>query len=107
MSRECVNNCKIETLANESLLKNYIEELNITPYNQQKSMPNPTLVEGKYITFTSYRVHKFASKDQEDKENPIFDSHYPTLYFHDIESGKLEWEIYGAEMFAEFDTKNK
>ena len=109
LSRDCDNNCKIEILNKDCMLKNYIEELNITPYNEQKPMPNPTLVDGKFITFTAYSVHKFPSfpSPPNDQENLIFDSHYPTLYFHDIAAGKLDWEIFGAEMFADFDAKNK
>ena len=70
-------------------------------------MPNPTIVNDEYIVFTAYKVHKFPSfASPGNKENPISDCHYPTLYFHDIESGKLDWEIYGAEMLAEFDPKS-
>ena len=45
------------------------------------------------------------SNQSEDKE--VKDSHFPTIYFYDLEKQKVEWEILGAEVFCSFIDNQK
>ena len=56
--------------------------------------------------FTAYLLEQspsFVARDMEHKDNPVRPNWYPSIYFFDLDSQRVSWEIYGAEQFISIE----
>ena len=80
-------------IATNSVLHTFINELDKTPFDQQKQLPNPTMIdsilvdgvveqEGKTIVFTAYLYEDLDPEIEAVNVHPCW---YPTVYFYDLQ----------------------
>ena len=88
-------------------MSHYISDLNSTPLKEQQALPNPTFIKnqhGSFIAFTAYYMQDLSSSEVADGlAGGIKLCHYPTIFFFNIETRAIEWEIFGAEILVDVD----
>ena len=93
--------------------------MHTTELKDQKQLPNPTLINAfgkapsddyssnKLVVFTAFKREQFSSQEECASKNSFSDSWFPTIFFYDLKNDKVDWEIFGAELFINIDGRHK
>ena len=83
---------KFYTIRENSVLQKFIGVMHRTAYEDQKQMPNPTVIDSDVIVFTAYLKEQYSSKHWTLglSANEVEDNWYPTIFFYDLPSKRQE-----------------
>ena len=64
------------------------------------------------MVFTAYLKEEYYSKNWEKvreqlEDNSVDDSHYPTVFFYDLDQNRTVWEVFGSHQFIKIDASRK